>query len=87
MAQEPEAASDLGDLDEQEAANFLRSAEDGDIDGLNVVYEKPQLLEIQVIAGRKVSNNFTQPQTQCHPAKSFWVNAARQRMPPSFSVL
>jgi hypothetical protein len=44
-----QAISDLGDIDEQEAADFLRSAEDGDLEGIKVVYQKPQLLEIQVL--------------------------------------
>jgi hypothetical protein len=67
MAQEPEI-SDLGDLDEQEAANFLRSAEDGHIEGLDVVYEKPQLLEIQVQAKELLRICFL-PQTRKMPSR------------------
>ena len=35
------------DFDEQEAADFLRAAEEGNINGLQIVREKPELLEVQ----------------------------------------
>ena len=38
---------DEEDFDEQEAADFLRSAEEGKLDGVQIVREKPELLEVQ----------------------------------------
>ncbi|KAJ1467091.1 ankyrin repeat-containing domain protein, partial [Baffinella frigidus] len=44
---EEEEEGSLGDLDEQEAANFLRAAEEGDVDGIQIVKEQPDLLDVQ----------------------------------------
>lgn len=38
----------LGDIDEGEASEFLRAAEDGDEKGLRIVLDRPEFLEIQV---------------------------------------
>ena len=38
---------DDDDFDEQEAADFLRAAEQGNLDGVQLVREKPELLEVQ----------------------------------------
>ena len=38
---------DDDDFDEQEAADFLRAAEEGNLDGVQLVREKPELLEVQ----------------------------------------
>jgi len=35
------------DFDEEEAADFLRAAEEGNLDGVQIVREKPELQEVQ----------------------------------------
>jgi len=45
--EEEEGGADDDDFDEQEAADFLRAAEEGNLDGVQIVRTKPELLEVQ----------------------------------------
>jgi hypothetical protein len=45
--EEEEDEEEEDDFDEQEAADFLRGAEEGSIERVRIVREKPELLEVQ----------------------------------------